>query len=78
MNFFILVALIRYKKFDGQLFMTYLLLYGILRFIVEFFRGDTARGFLVGPVSVSQGISILMVLAALAGFALLRRRKVPR
>jgi phosphatidylglycerol---prolipoprotein diacylglyceryl transferase len=78
MNFFILVALIRHKKFDGQLFMTYLLLYGILRFIVEFFRGDAARGFLVGPVSVSQGISILMVLAALAGFAMLRRRKAPR
>jgi phosphatidylglycerol:prolipoprotein diacylglycerol transferase len=74
MNFLILIGLMRYKKFDGQLFMTYLLLYGILRFIVEFFRGDTARGFLVGPVSVSQGISILMVLAAVAGFVALRRR----
>jgi phosphatidylglycerol:prolipoprotein diacylglycerol transferase len=54
--------------------MTYLLLYGILRFIVEFFRGDAARGFLVGPVSVSQGISILMIFAAVAGFVVLRRR----
>jgi phosphatidylglycerol:prolipoprotein diacylglycerol transferase len=78
MNFFILAGLMRYKKFDGQLFMTYLLLYGTLRFVVEFFRGDTARGFLVGPVSVSQGISILMVLSALAGFALLRRRNSRR
>jgi phosphatidylglycerol:prolipoprotein diacylglycerol transferase len=77
-NFFILVALMRYKKFNGQLFMTYVLLYGILRFIVEFFRGDAARGFLVEPVSVSQGISILMMFAAVAGFAILRRRNVQR
>jgi phosphatidylglycerol---prolipoprotein diacylglyceryl transferase len=75
-NFAILFALRRNKKFDGQMFMTYLLLYGVLRFIVEFFRGDTARGFLVGPVSVSQGISMLIVLVAITGFVKLRNRQV--
>lgn len=41
----------------------YLILYGIFRFIIEFFRGDD-RGDLVGFVSPSQFWSILMVVLA--------------
>jgi phosphatidylglycerol:prolipoprotein diacylglycerol transferase len=54
--------------------MTYLLLYSILRFIVELFRGDTARGFLLSHISVSQGISILMFIASIAGMIILKQR----
>lgn len=74
-NFLILMTLSRYKSFNGQLFMTYILLYSVLRFIVEFFRGDVARGFIAPYLSVSQGISILMFLAGVAGFIALRRRR---
>lgn len=74
-NFLILLTLRRYKSFNGQLFMTYLLLYSVLRFIVEFFRGDVARGFIAPYISVSQGISILMFLVGVAGFVILRRRR---
>ncbi len=42
-----------------------------LRFTVEFFRGDEARGFLMPYISVSQGISIIIFIAALAGMIVL-------
>src|SRR4030043_1236395 len=73
-NFLILITLRRYSSFNGQLFMTYLLLYSVLRFIVEFFRGDVNRGFIAPQLSVSQGISILIFLVAVAGLIILRQR----
>jgi phosphatidylglycerol:prolipoprotein diacylglycerol transferase len=73
-NFFILIILRRHKSFNGQLFMTYLLLYSILRFSIEFFRGDIARGFLVADISFSQAISALMFLVAITGMIILKRR----
>ena len=74
-NFFILIILRRYKSFNGQLFLTYIILYSVLRFIVEFFRGDVGRGFITSQLSFSQGISILMFLIAIAGLVILRQRK---
>jgi len=73
-NFLILISLRRHKSFNGQLIMTYLLLYSVLRFIVEIFRGDTERGYLISHISVSQGISILMFLIAIIGMVVLKRR----
>lgn len=63
-NFLILITLRRYQSFNGQLFWTYILLYSILRFIVEFFRGDEARGYIIQGLSTSQGISIIMAVVA--------------
>jgi phosphatidylglycerol:prolipoprotein diacylglycerol transferase len=47
------------------LFLTYIVLYSCLRFVVEFFRGDVDRGFIAGGISVSQGISVIAGFAAL-------------
>ncbi|MEW6163175.1 MAG: prolipoprotein diacylglyceryl transferase [Nitrospirota bacterium] len=74
-NFLLLVILRRYKSFNGQLFLTYILLYSVLRFIVEFYRGDVSRGFITSQLSLAQGISILMFLVAVAGLVILRQRK---
>ncbi len=74
-NFLMLITLRRFKSFNGQLFMTYLLFYSILRFIVEFFRGDVNRGFIIYSISISQGISIVMFLVAVIGLIALRQRK---
>jgi len=74
-NFLILLTLRPYKSFNGQIAMIYLLLYSLLRFSVEFFRGDVGRGFLIGDLSVSQGISIVMFFAAVAGLLLLWKKK---
>jgi len=75
LNFFILIILRRYKSFNGQLFMTYILLYSVLRFVVEFYRGDVGRGFITSWLSLSQGISILMFLIAVAGLIILKKQK---
>lgn len=63
--FYILLVMIfllyirRKRRFYGQLFLSYLILYAIGRFILEFFRGDTGRGFILeGYVSHSQFIAL--------------------
>jgi phosphatidylglycerol:prolipoprotein diacylglycerol transferase len=38
--YFFLAWLFRHKKFDGQVFSTYLIIYAIFRSIAEYFRGD--------------------------------------
>lgn len=56
----------RRKQFDGQLFMLYLMLYAIARSVLEVFRGDLERGFLIDNVlSNSQFISLLVFLVGL-------------
>jgi phosphatidylglycerol:prolipoprotein diacylglycerol transferase len=75
-NFLILIILRKYKSFNGQLFITYLLLYSVLRFVVEFFRGDEARGFIINNLSISQGISILIFFIAIIGFVVLRKKRL--
>lgn len=65
--FAILLVLRRFKRFDGQIFATYLMLYAILRAISEQFRGDAVRGFLIEPwLSTSRFISIFLFAAGLA------------
>lgn len=74
LNFGILLFLRRYKKFDGQIFWLYPILYAILRFFVEFYRGDTDRGFYFsGMISTSQIIAIVMVIVS--GVMMWRLRK---
>jgi phosphatidylglycerol---prolipoprotein diacylglyceryl transferase len=60
---------------QGQLFWLYVLLYGIIRTILELFRGDP-RGFIWGGPSVAQVIGI--ALACVAAVALLRLWKQTR
>jgi len=60
--FAMLFALRYFKKFNGQIIATYIMLYAILRYVNEFFRGDFERGFLIEPwLSSSQFISIIML-----------------
>ncbi len=76
MIFGALLLLRRGKRFDGQLFWLYILMYAVLRFIIEFFRGDAVRGLYFGNViSTSQIIAIGMFL--LSGLMLWRLRKRP-
>jgi len=50
------------KKFDGQLFLIYLIAYAAGRGVIELFRGDIQRGFLFWDIlSHSQFISILVI-----------------
>jgi phosphatidylglycerol:prolipoprotein diacylglycerol transferase len=63
-NFFLLFWLIRHKRFDGQVIGTYLFVYGVARFFLEFLRDDAGRGQLFGTwMTVTQFIAILMVVS---------------
>ena len=75
LNFLILITLRRRQSFKGQLFWTYIVLYSVLRFTVEMFRGDEARGYIFSGLSVSQGISVIMGLVAATAIILKLRKK---
>lgn len=71
----IILFVSRRKQFAGQLFMLYLMLYAIGRSIIEVFRGDLERGFIIdGILSNSQFISILIFAAALIVYIKLARK----
>lgn len=72
-----LVWVFRRKKFDGQVTLTYFMAYPIIRSIIEIFRGDSIRGFLIDEVlSTSQAISILVFLGALT-VLIIRLKRLP-
>ena len=62
------------RPFAGRTFWMYLLLYGISRFIIEFYRGDPNRGTVMAGLSTSQFVSLLLVPGSLLMLAYLRRR----
>ncbi|MEX1298381.1 MAG: prolipoprotein diacylglyceryl transferase [Desulfotignum sp.] len=62
--FFILIFLQRRKRFNGMIFLSYIILYSVFRFVIEFFRGDFRGDFFFECLSVSQGIGILAALVA--------------
>ena len=64
------------RPFPGRTFWGYMLLYGVSRFVIEFYRGDP-RG-MVGDLSTSQFVSVLIVpLSIVMLFVLSRRGDVP-
>lgn len=66
----------RGQRFPGRTFWTYLLLYGMSRFIIEFYRGDS-RGMVFDRLSTSQLISMVLIPLAVAMLFLLSRRLDP-
>lgn len=55
------------KRYEGQIFVIYLTLYGVARFLIEFLRGDEDRGFVFNHLlSTSQFIAIIAVVVAAA------------
>jgi phosphatidylglycerol:prolipoprotein diacylglycerol transferase len=61
------------RPFAGRTFWSYMVLYGISRFVIEFFRGDD-RGAVLGAVSTSQFISLVLVPLAIGMLIYLSRR----
>ncbi len=69
-NFIIfIILLITYKKFLGtyKTVGLYLILYSIVRFVLEFFRGDLIRG-IYFSLSTSQWISIVLFVIGITMF----------
>lgn len=65
------------KRFDGQIFWLYVLIYGVTRTIIEIFRGDFRGQYILGFLSTSQVIGILAALVAFSSliYLLLKDRK---
>ncbi len=75
-----LAWLFRRKKFDGQIFATYLIIYAVFRSIVEYFRGDYPPDhvhFTFGLTS-AQLVSVPIFIIGLALAAVLSRRSLPK
>jgi phosphatidylglycerol:prolipoprotein diacylglycerol transferase len=73
-----LVRVARRRRFDGEVILSYTLLYAIARFILEFFRGDVDRGFVFGGLlSTSQFIAVMLAPAALVLWIRRRHASVP-
>ncbi len=74
--FLVLLFFYSRKRFHGQLMLTYVMLYSIGRSLLEIYRGDAERGFIIdGILSTSQFISILVAVFALVILAVMRCKK---
>jgi phosphatidylglycerol:prolipoprotein diacylglycerol transferase len=71
--FILMYILFKKGKCKHRLLLLYLLIYPVYRFVLEFFRGDDYRGFLLG-LSTSQLISIVIFVVALLSLILLQRK----
>lgn len=77
--FLLLVLLWRRRRFNGEIFAAYMMLYAVARFAIEFYRGDP-RGdyYFNGALSQAQTICIvLFVVAGLFGFYQWRHGAAP-
>lgn len=76
--FIILSVVLRYKKFDGQVFWLFTFLYSITRFLVDFMRGDSSDTFfggaLFGVLTLAQVLSVIVFLISIVMLIMLRRR----
>ena len=68
-----LAWLYRRKRFDGQVFATYLVAYAVLRSFVETFRGDYPVRYLGGVITPAQLVSLLILSAGVLLFVKLPR-----
>ena len=73
--FGLLLGLARRRHRDGDVIVAYTMLYAVGRFVLEYFRGDADRGFVLGGVlSTSQFIGIVMFALAV-GVLIVRHRR---
>jgi len=64
--FVFLLLLRKRQKFSGQIFASYIAVYSLVRFVLEYFRGDLIRGFVFGGMfSTSQFLSLLLFFVSL-------------
>ena len=76
-NLLIFAALMliwRRRRFNGQVLLSYLFLYSIMRFSIEFLRGDSGRGN-IGFLTTSQWLTLLAFVFVLASWSHLNRTR---
>jgi phosphatidylglycerol:prolipoprotein diacylglycerol transferase len=74
--YLVLAWIYKQRLAPGRVFATYLVLYGIGRFLLELTRGDQARQFVFGGLlSTSQFISIILILLGVGLHLWVSRRR---
>lgn len=77
-NFLIFVALTiiyRNKKFNGQVFALYFIIYPIFRFLIEFIRGDYGDNqYYFLNLTLSQITGFFILIFGIAGYLILKKR----
>lgn len=81
LNFVILLFMYKKKRrFDGRIFTLYIFNYSVIRFFVEYFRGDHDRGYIFGgmdspflSLSIPQLISIIGMVMSIFLYLKFRR-----
>lgn len=76
--YLLLAWLFRHKKFDGQVFATYLVGYAITRSIMEYFRGDYPPDHIHYGLTPAELISIPIFITGLTLGVFLSRRSLKR
>jgi phosphatidylglycerol:prolipoprotein diacylglycerol transferase len=72
--FLILLGVNSKKEFDGQVFLWFLILHSTARLLLERFRGDNRGVLLNGDMSITQLVTVLILIAAVATLMLLRSK----
>jgi phosphatidylglycerol---prolipoprotein diacylglyceryl transferase len=72
--FFVLLLLHRKKKFDGQVFLWLLVLHSTARLFVERFRGDDRGMVLEGGMTITQLVTLALLIGAIVALYIFKRR----
>ncbi|MBI1842879.1 MAG: prolipoprotein diacylglyceryl transferase [Verrucomicrobia bacterium] len=75
---FLELSCFRRRRFDGQVFVVWLLIYPFTRSFTELFRGDYPQRYLGGSMTPAQAMSLFTVVAGVALYFLLPRRLTRR
>ncbi|MBM7614598.1 prolipoprotein diacylglyceryl transferase [Alkaliphilus hydrothermalis] len=75
-NFGVFIFLLTYskkKKFEGDIFILYLILYSVARFFIEGLRTDSL---MIGPLRTAQVISIITIIGAVSVRQFFLRKRI--
>jgi len=85
LNFMVLFLILRKKRFDGQVFVFYIMNYSVIRFFTEYFRGDhPAKSILIrGATPISsltwpQFFCVLSLIIGLGMYFIFKKRHVAK
>ena len=73
--FFILLKIRSKRAFEGQVFLWFLILHSTARLITERFRGDYRGLVLYTDMSITQLVTILILIAGVAALIVLKPKK---
>ena len=72
--FIILIVLTAKKKFEGQVFLWFLILHSTARLLLERFRGDSRGVILTNNLTMTQLIALLILIAAVVSLFIFKPR----